>query len=165
MKKDNSAIKTKAFQDYTPEQFANCYICGWANEKGLKLKTYWKDDRSYETISLFKPLPEHTAIPGVVNGGILASIIDCHCINTAMAYGYRKEGREMNTEPSIKCMTGSMKIDYLKITPIDHTIEIRGRVKEVNGRKIIVHAEVIADGIITVRGEVVAVEIYKSPKF
>lgn len=63
----------QAFQDYYPEVLAHCYGCGRNNEHGHQIKTFWDGD---ETVTHFQPRPEHTAIPGFVHGGLLASLID-----------------------------------------------------------------------------------------
>ncbi|HEY3312862.1 MAG TPA: PaaI family thioesterase [Anaerolineales bacterium] len=146
----------KAFQDYYPENVAHCYGCGSLNPHGHQIKTYWDGD---ETVTHFQPQTYHTAIPGFVYGGLLASLIDCHCTGNAAAAMYRAEGREMDSEPALRFVTASLKVDYLKPTPIDGVLEIRGRVKEIKGRKVVVEATLYAHGIATVRGEVVAVQM------
>ena len=146
----------KSFQDYYPEHTAHCYGCGNLNNAGHQLKSYWDGD---ESVALFTPDPEHIAIPGYVYGGLLASLIDCHGTGTAAAAAYRAEGREMDTEPSRRFLTGSLHVDFLKPTPLGVELEVRGRVKEVKGRKIVIEEWIIANGLVTVRGEVVAVEV------
>jgi acyl-CoA thioesterase FadM len=59
-------------------------------------------------------------------------------------------------------VTGSLHVDYLKPTPIDGALEIRGRVKEIKGRKVVVEATVLANGVATARGEVVAIQMPES---
>ncbi len=85
-------------------------------------------------------------------------MLDCHGTGTASAAAYRAEGREMDTEPSRRFLTGSLHVDYLMPTPLGIELEIRGRVKESKGRKMVIEEWVIANGEITARGEVVAVE-------
>ena len=145
-----------AFQDFYPDNVAHCYGCGRLNEQGHQIKTEWDGD---ETVTHFTPRPEHTAIPGFVYGGLLASLIDCHCTGTAAAAMYRAENRPLDSLPAFRFVTGSLHVDYLKPTPLGPTLEIRGRVKEIKGRKVIVEATVLADGIATARGEVVAVQM------
>ncbi|APW46589.1 PaaI family thioesterase [Rhodoferax antarcticus] len=146
----------KAFQEYYPENLSHCYGCGANNVHGHRIKTYWDGD---ETVTRFTPEPYHTAIPGFTYGGLLASLIDCHGTGTASAAMYRQEGREMDTKPSFRFVTGSLHVDYLKPTPINVTLEIRGRIKEIKGRKVVVEATVYADGVATARGEVVAIQM------
>lgn len=147
---------TKAFQDYYPESFAHCYGCGHLNENGHQFKTYWDGE---ESLTRYTPEPQHTSVPGFVYGGLLASLIDCHSTGTAAAALYRAEGREMDTLPALRCVTASLHVDYLKPTPLNVPLEVRGRVKEVKGRKVVVESTVYANGVATVRGEVVAVQI------
>ena len=145
-----------AFQDFYPDNVAHCYGCGRLNGQGHQIKTHWDGD---ETVTYFTPRPEHTAIPGFVYGGLLASLIDCHGTGTAAAAMYRAENRPMDSLPAFRFVTGSLHVDYLKPTPLGPELEIRGRIKEVKGRKVIVEATVYAQGVATARGEVVAVQM------
>ena len=145
-----------AFQDTYPENVAHCYGCGRLNEHGHQIKTYWDGD---ETVTRFQPHPEHTAIPGFVYDGLNASLIDCHSTGTAAAATYRAEQREMDSEPPLRFVTGSLHVDFLKPTPLGPVLELRGRVKELKGRKVVVESEVWVDGAMTARGEVVAVQM------
>ena len=146
----------KAFQDYYPDEVSHCYGCGRLNEHGLKVKSYWDGE---ETVATFLPGPHHMAVPGYVYGGLLASIIDCHGTATAAAAMYRAEQRDMDTEPPIRFLTASLHVDYRRPTPMNIPLQIRGKVKEIKGRKVVVSATVSADGKICVRGEVVAVQV------
>ncbi|WP_028995692.1 PaaI family thioesterase [Azonexus hydrophilus] len=145
-----------AFQDFYPENVAHCYGCGRLNEHGHQIKTYWDGD---ETVTRFTPRPEHTAIPGYVYGGLLASLIDCHGTGSAAAAMYRAENRPMDSEPPFRFVTASLHVDYLKPTPLGPELEIRGRIKEIRGRKVIVEATVYAEGVATARGEIVAAQM------
>jgi acyl-coenzyme A thioesterase PaaI-like protein len=149
-------MSQKAFQDYYPEELSHCYGCGGLNEQGLKLKSYWDGE---ETVAMFTPRPYHIAIPGYVYGGLIASIIDCHGTGTAAAALYRAEGREMGTGPPVRFVTASLHVEYIRPTPLGMSLEIRGKVKEIKGRKVVVSATVSAGGEICVKGEVVAVQM------
>jgi acyl-CoA thioesterase FadM len=145
-----------AFQDYYPENVSHCYGCGNLNERGLQIKTRWEGE---ESVTRFRPRPEHTAIPGFVYGGLVASLIDCHGTGTAAAAMYRQEGRPMDSLPAYRFVTASLHVDYLAPTPLDAELEIRGRVKEIKGRRVIIEATLSALGKVTARGEVVAVQM------
>ncbi|MGH7455841.1 MAG: PaaI family thioesterase [bacterium] len=149
-------MNQKAFQDYYPDHFNYCYGCGRLNEFGLQIKSYWDGEESVCTI---QPQSYHIAIPGYVYGGFIASIIDCHCIGTAAAATYRAEGREMDTEPPLRFVTAALHVDYLRPTPLGVPLEVRGTVKEIKGKKVVVAATVSANGEICARGEVVAVKM------
>lgn len=86
----------RAIQDYYPDDVAHCYGCGRLNESGHQIKSIWDGD---ETISKFKPKEYHTAIPGYVYGGLIASLIDCHGTGTAALASYKADGREPDTLP------------------------------------------------------------------
>lgn len=144
----------KAFQDYYPDALSHCYGCGRLNEYGLQIKSCWDGD---ESVCTFRPRPYHTAIPGFVYGGMIASLIDCHATGTASAAAYRFQGREMGTDPPLRFVTASLHVDYLRPTPIDGPLELRGRVKELKERKVIVTVDLSAQGEVCARGEVVAV--------
>jgi len=146
----------KAFQDYYPDELSHCYGCGRLNEHGLQLKSYWGGE---ETVAIFHPKPYHMAMPGYVYGGLIASLIDCHGTGTASAAAHKKEGREMGTTPPLRFMTASLKVDFLRPTPTGVPLEIRGQIKEVKGRKVVVSATVLAGGEVCAKGEVVAVQM------
>ncbi len=145
----------KAFQDYYPDQLSYCYGCGRLNEHGLQIKSYWDGD---ETVAVYQPRPYHTALPGYVYGGLIASLIDCHATGTASAAAYRAENRPMDSDPPLRFLTASLQVDYLQPTPLGVPLEVRGQVKEIKGRKVIVSATLSANGEVTARGEVVAVQ-------
>ncbi len=149
-------MEIKAFQDYYPEDLAHCYGCGKLNKHGHHIKSYWDGN---ETIAHFQPEPYHTAIPGYVYGGLIASLIDCHSTGTAAAARYKAENREMDSLPAIRFLTASLKVDYLKPTPIDAVLELRGKVKEIKGRKVIVEVSLTAKGVLCAKGEVITVEM------
>jgi acyl-coenzyme A thioesterase PaaI-like protein len=146
----------KAFQDYYPDSLSYCYGCGRLNEQGLQIKSYWDGE---EAVCIFQPRPYHIAVPGYVYGGLLASLIDCHSTGTAAAAAYRAEGREMDTPPPLRFLTASLRVDYLKPTPLGVPLEVRAWVKEIKGRKVVVECSLFAGGEACVRGEVVAVQV------
>jgi acyl-CoA thioesterase FadM len=92
-----------------------------------------------------------------VYGGLIASLIDCHGTGSAAAAMYREQGREMDSDPPLRFLTASLHVDYLKPTPMGVPLQVRARVKEIKGRKVIMDEELIADGQVTARGQVVAV--------
>jgi len=143
-------------QDYYPPDLSHCYGCGRLNEHGYRIKSCWDGD---EVVAEFTPQPYHTSIPGFVYGGLLASLLDCHGTGTAAAAAYRAENREMGSEPALRFVTASLKVDYLKPTPLGVPLQIRGKAIEIKGRKVVVSATISANGVVCVRGEVVAVQV------
>ncbi len=145
-----------AFQDFYPDHMAHCYGCGRLNMYGHQIKSYWDGD---ESVCHFLPEAHHISIPGYVYGGLLASLIDCHGTGTAAAAAYRLEHRAMDSEPALRFLTASLHVDYLKPTPLGITLEVRGRVKELKGRKVAIEEWINANGTTTARGELVAVQV------
>lgn len=152
-------MTSPVFQDHYPENVSHCYGCGRLNHLGLQIRTQWEGD---ESVTRFRPRPEHIAIPGFVYGGLIASLVDCHGTGTAAAAMYREEGRSMDSLPAYRFVTASLKVDYLAPTPLEGELEIRGRVKEIKGRRVVIDAIVFAQGRLTARGEVVAVQMPES---
>lgn len=146
----------KAFQDYYPDDYSHCYGCGRLNAQGHQIKSYWDGDTS---VCTYTPKPYHVAIPGYTYGGLIASLIDCHSTGTAAAAKYREEGRTMDTEPPFRFVTGSLHVDYLRPTPIEVPLEIRGAVREIKGRKVVVDTTLTANGKVCAKGEVVALQM------
>lgn len=140
---------------YHPDA-AICYGCGYNNPAGLHIQTYWDGAVG---VCTFTPRPEHTAFPGYVYGGLLASLIDCHSIGTAIAAMYEAEGRAPGTMPEITCVTGNLNVTYHKPTPIDAELRLETRVKELSEKKAIVTTELFAGEAVCVTGEVVAVRV------
>jgi acyl-coenzyme A thioesterase PaaI-like protein len=145
----------KSFQDYYDDDVSHCYGCGRLNSHGLQIKSFWENDQA---ISIYYPKPYHTAIPGYVYGGLIASLIDCHSTGTAAAAKYRHEGREMGTQPLLRFLTASLHVDYLKPTPIEGPLELRSTVKEIKDRKVVIETDLSVGGEVCARGRVVAVQ-------
>lgn len=149
-----------AIQDEYADDFSWCYGCGRLNESGLHVRTGWEGDK---TVAYFDPRPDQLAIPGVVYGGAIASVVDCHGTGSASLALHRKNGHEPGdgVEPP-RFITASLHVDFLKPTPHGVTLKIVGEVEEVHPKRFIVRSEVIADGEVCAKGEVVAVLMPKS---
>jgi len=148
-------MTSNAFQDHYPNDVAHCYGCGSLNEHGHQIKSHWDGD---ETVCTFQPKPYHTAIPGYVYGGLIASLIDCHGTGSAAAAMHRQRGGK-NGEELPRFVTAALRVNYLKPTPLGPPLVVRGKIKEVKGRKVVIEAELSADGVVCATGEVVAVEM------
>jgi len=149
-------MRIDAVQDYYPDAIAICYGCGRNNPEGLHIRTRWDGK---EGVFRFRPKAYHTAFPGVVYGGLIASLIDCHSIGTCVAAAYEAEGRAPGTEPEITFVTGNLNVTYRAPTPIDAELVLRATVKEQHERKIIIVCTLHADGKECARGEVTGIRI------
>jgi acyl-coenzyme A thioesterase PaaI-like protein len=149
-------MSEKAFQDYYPEDVSHCYGCGRLNEHGHRIKSYWDGEG---TVCRYEPKPYHTAIPGFVYGGMVASLIDCHSTGTAAAAAYRAAGRPMDSDPPLRYVTASLHVDYLRPTPLGVELEIRGTVEEIKGRKVLVSCTLSAQGTVCATGRVLCAQM------
>lgn len=146
--------QSPAVQDFYPEGFSHCLGCGRLNAHGRRFKTRVEGD---ESVTRFTPNEHDTAVPGFVYGGLIAALIDCHAMATASAAAVKAAGHEIGEVPSPRFVTASLKVDYLKPTPLGTELEARGRIRERSERKAIVEVTLSANGVVTAKGDVVAV--------
>jgi hypothetical protein len=144
-----------ALQDAWPD--ASCFGCGPANPRGLHIKSYWSEDGT-EVVCRFEPRHEFNAgFPNVMYGGLVASIIDCHSIWTAIAWTYRAEGREHGSPPAISYVTGTITVRFLAPTQLHEPVVLRSRVTELHPKKALVVTAAYSGGVKTAEADVVAV--------
>jgi acyl-coenzyme A thioesterase PaaI-like protein len=142
-----------AIQDTYHDDVAHCYGCGRLNEHGYQIKT-----RAHGggTLTEFLPEPVHTAIPGYVYGGLIASLIDCHSTGSAAIFAMQEAAISIGSEPSPRFVTAHLEVDYLEPTPLEQ-ITLIGRAAEIKDRKVVVVTECVVDGEVTARGYAVLV--------
>ncbi|WP_293266629.1 PaaI family thioesterase [Neptunomonas sp.] len=152
-------MSKQAFQDYYPEELSHCYGCGSNNADGHQLKSYWLDEEEGETVAYFTPKACHTAIPGFVYGGLIASLIDCHGTGSACAAAYRAEGRALGSVPALRFVTGALNVNFLAPTPLGVELKLHGKITEIKERKVIVEITLSASDVVCVSGSVIAVKM------
>lgn len=146
----------RAFQDQIPG--IHCFGCGPKNAAGLRIKSYWSGPG--ESVCRFQAAPHHSAGPRhFVNGGIIATVMDCHAICTAMADGYKSAGREIGQGEEIVFVTGSLNVKYLAPAPIDVDLEFKTIISKKNEKKTILKCVATVNGAPVVEGEVVAIRV------
>lgn len=146
--------KRRAFQDYYPDNYSHCYGCGKLNAKGLHIQSFWEGD---EGVCHFDPLPHHTGgFPDYLYGGLIASLIDCHSAATASAARHRQSGLELGEQLFPRHVTGALKVNYLKPTPLQR-LTLRSRVLEITEKKVILETTLSAGGEVCAKGESVMV--------
>lgn len=144
-----------AIQDEYPEDFAWCYGCGRLNKEGHQFRTGWQGE---ETVTVYNPKPEHTAIPGFVYGGLIASLVDCHGTGSASLALHRKNGFEPGSgEAPPRFVTASLHVDYKKPTPQGKTLKAVGRIEEIHPKKFRILVDVFAEEELVATGEIQAV--------
>jgi acyl-coenzyme A thioesterase PaaI-like protein len=143
---------SEALQDkYAPKN--ECFGCGPANPKGLRIKSRVEGD---ELVAEFMPDPHHLAFPGIVNGGILGALLDCHCNWTAAWHLMKKNALE--TPPCT--VTASYEIGLKRPTPLGVPLALRAHVVESSSDRATVEGTITANGKVTAtcRGVFVAVK-------
>lgn len=154
---DNAKTEQLAFQDCYAEDFSHCYGCGRNNSAGHQLKSYWDGET---TVAYFTPQPYHTGgVPDKVYGGLIASLLDCHGTASAAAAAYRAEGRDMQSLPAMRFVTGNLNVSFVAPTPLDTQLEIRGEIVEIKPRKVIVDLTLSAQGKVCAKGQMIAVKL------
>ena len=148
------------FQDYLPG--TTCFGCGNSNEQGLQIKSYWDGDVAK---CQWQPQKHHVGWAHLTCGGIIATIVDCHCIATAMATAFRNENRPLESEPKYLFVTGSLNIRYLKPAAVDKPMELHAHVTHVkNSKKFTVVCDVYVDNEKTADAQVIALLVYRSDR-
>ena len=146
------------FQQYMPGDV--CFGCGENNPAGLHIHSYWDNDQA---ICHWQPQDIHQGWAGITCGGIIATLIDCHCMATAMAHAKKLSGQALSAEPHYRFATGMLNIKYLKPTDNQKKLELRAWVTEVKyGRKFSLNCDVYIDGEKTVEANSVAFLVFRS---
>lgn len=132
-----------------------CFGCGPANEQGLRIKSHWEGD---VFIARFTPEPHHQAFPGVLSGGIIGTLLDCHsnwCASTTLK-------REKKLERAPETVTAEYSVKLRRPCPADVELILRARPTDIDTERdrVVVDAEIEANGKTqaTCRGVFVAVK-------
>lgn len=150
-------MTAKAIQDYYRDEYAHCFGCGRLNGEGMQIKSHWDGE---ESICHVMPRPYFTGgFPGNLYGGLIASLMDCHSAATASAAKLSEKGLVPGDRPLSRFVTASLKVDYLKPTPMGKNLELRGRIREIKDRKVVVGVTLSAEGDVRARGEVILVQL------
>ena len=155
--KESDTMSEMAFQDYYPDDYAHCYGCGRLNEKGYQIKSYWDGE---EGVCHVTPEAQYTGgMKGILYGGLIASLMDCHGAGTAAAAKAKELGIRMEPGGMPRFVTASLKVDYLKPTPVGEELELRASIDEIKGRKVTVSVTLSAEGSVRARGHLIMVQI------
>lgn len=148
-----------AFQDLYAEPFSHCYGCGRNNPHGHRLKSHWHAD-GQRTVARFTPGTQYSGgVPEHAYGGLIASLLDCHGTASASAFLARARGDEARLP---RCVTASLKVDFLRPTPLGVELMISATLRAVDGRRVRVDLALEAAGQLCARGEMLAVAIEDS---
>lgn len=145
------------FQAHMPGNI--CFGCGWDNPDGLHIHSCWEGETA---VCRWQPDSRYWGWANLLNGGIIATLVDCHCMGTAMAAAYRAENRSLETDPVYRYATGTLNVKYLKPTPGDQEVLLKAWVTEIKGKKTTLLCEVWSAGQLTATAEVIALRVVDS---
>lgn len=131
-----------------------CFGCGPANEKGLRIRSFPGEDGW--VVAEWLPSPHHEAFPGVLNGGIIGALLDCHS-NWTAAYHLMQKA---NVEQPPCTVTADFSVKLLRPTPTDKPVKLKARVSESTDDKAVIESTLEANGKVcaTCKGTFVAVK-------
>lgn len=135
-----------ALQDtYAPTGI--CFGCGAANEQGLRIKSWAPVGGGIgeEVVATWTPQPHHQAFEGMVSGGIVGTLLDCHS-NWTAARAFMID-RDLEQPPST--VTADFAVRLRRPTPFGVPLTIRAIATTVDGDRCTVEAEVLAEGVTT----------------
>ncbi len=137
-----------------------CWGCGADNPVGLQLKSHWDGDVA---VAQWQPSADYAAgPPHILNGGIIATLLDCQGVCTAIASAYRSQDRAIGSAPELWYATAAMAVEYLRPTPIDALLHLRASVVNVDDRTTTVECSLEAAGKERARATVRSVEVPES---
>ena len=146
------------FQDNMPNN--HCFGCGPDNDHGLQIQSHWSDDDPSVAVCRFQPAAHHCAGPTkFLNGGVIATVIDCHSVCTAVAETYRRAGRDIGQGEPIYFATGRLEIDYLRPVPIHLPITLRASAGISTEKSLWVECTLESDGKPRAKARVEAVQV------
>lgn len=138
---------SEALQErYAPESI--CFGCGQANPEGLRLRSFPAAAdgpaaaAGHEVLAEWTPGPNHRSFPGILNGGIIGTLLDCQCNWCAAHYFMCARGLD---HPPVT-VTAEYTVRLRKPTPSDAPVQLRARIAEAGERKVVVEAELLSGG-------------------
>ena len=138
-------------EEYSPNGV--CFGCGPANEKGLQIRSFPENG---EVVAEWRAEKYHEAFPGMLNGGIIGALLDCHSNWTAAYFLMKRD--DLDHAPCT--VTAEFHVKLLRPTPTDGPITLKARVVDSSADRATVDADLIAGGKVcdTCRGVFVAVK-------
>ncbi len=135
---------------YAPSSI--CYGCGPANKQGLQIKSHWEGDPKAvggpspgKFVMEYTPKEHHQAFPGVVNGGILGTLLDCHsnwCAATALMHKHGWDKAQCT-------VTADFHVRLKRPTPAGKPLRLEARVESIQDDRAQIHCDVLCDGKVT----------------
>jgi len=131
MRPDEKSLQEK----YAPKSI--CFGCGPANPKGLHIRSFVDGD---DVVAQWTPEPHHAAFDGMLNGGIIGTLLDCHC-NWAAAWHIMNHNGEKHPPCTV---TAKYEVKFLRPTPVDGPVRLVARLKEIREDRAVITGKLIA---------------------
>jgi acyl-coenzyme A thioesterase PaaI-like protein len=137
-------------ESYAPA--SRCYGCGPANDSGLRIRSFVEGNL---VVAEWQPSDHHQAFPGMLNGGIIGTLLDCHSNWTAAWHLMQTNGLDR----PLCTVTAEYAVKFLRPTPLHETVGLRAQVVESAADRVVIAAELSSSGKLraTCRGTFVAV--------
>jgi acyl-coenzyme A thioesterase PaaI-like protein len=118
-----------------------CFGCGHANPHGFHLRSYREGEL---TVAEFEPRPEHDNGFGFVNGGIIATLLDCHGA-AAVLWEVAQRGWNDPTGRPVPFLTASFEVTFRRPTPLGPSVQLNASPESIDPSRIIVRSELWVD--------------------
>lgn len=129
---------------YAPDNA--CFGCGPANESGLRIRSFpTADDGDAEVVATWRPSKHHEAFEGMLNGGIIGALLDCHSNWTAAWHLMKRDGQ--TTPPCT--VTADFHVRMKQPTASDRAVELSAKPVTSKGNKVVVEATLSSGGTVT----------------
>ena len=135
---------------FAPHQI--CFGCGPANSQGLRVKSFVEEDR---VVATFIPEEHHQGFQGMISGGVIGTLFDCHMNWTAAWHLMQSTGA---SEPPCT-VTGRFEVNFQAPTPVGHPLHLESKVVELKPRKAEIAVTLTANGQTTATGQGVFIAV------
>lgn len=151
-------MHSTAIQDLYPDEYAHCYGCGRRNPQGHHLKSYLVGQ---ESVATFVADDKYSGgVPGHAYGGLVASLLDCHGTASAAAFQALADSSDASATGSLpRFVTGSLKVDFLKPTPLGQELTLRAELLRIEGRKVWVKLSLSHRDLVCATAEMLAIRL------
>lgn len=151
VKTDHKTAQKGLQQTYAPQSI--CFGCGPANHQGLKINSVAQGD---VVVADWTPAGHHEAFPGILNGGIIGALLDCHS-NWTAAYSLMKSRGDSQPPCTV---TADFHVTLKRPTPSQGPVHLEAKPAQIDGDRVIVEATLTSAGKLTAtcRGTFVAVK-------
>lgn len=119
-----------------------CFGCGPANADGLRLKSF---PAGGSVVAEFTPWPQHDNGLGFLNGGIIATVLDCHSAAVVTHEAFQRDWLPL-PGAALPYVTAGLDVSYLRPAPLHETVRLVGQVLEASEAEMTAEVRLEWDG-------------------